>query len=194
MSLINEIQQIHLFNEKAEKLLNSDFLKQLLKRGSISYTLSAKVDEPVQIEAFSSSETNRDAFVLTFRFFMQDRESSSFNNMSHTYSRLNIDQTLKDRFNAIRDNLNNYLDQNPKISITYNKVVINRRKILMTIIYGGLSHTDPRHRPLYNQWKNNPMIFPLIMVEFDTILAQTLQFIRTAFNLNNQVLQILQGQ
>jgi len=63
---------LKLFNEKADKLRNSNFVKAAVENSGVS--LSWQEGEFFQITRTGPTEENVDAFVLTLRFFVQDND------------------------------------------------------------------------------------------------------------------------
>lgn len=72
-----------LFNEKADKLEDLSFTKELENSG---VTISGKLGQPVQAQRHGPDDESIDAFVLTMRFFVQDNEITSFRNMADLYA------------------------------------------------------------------------------------------------------------
>src|SRR5262245_57956512 len=116
-----------LFNEKAERLARSSFLKQL-DETPLSLTLTFGVDDP-EISSTAPGEDPVDAFVLTLRFFLQDKEPSSFRRLADVYETLPIPEALRKRFRTTRRNLNAFLDSLVAIGIVMqgNRVGPRRR-------------------------------------------------------------------
>jgi hypothetical protein len=79
------IEALQLFNEKADKLLNSAFVRALAS-GKTEATISGHRQDNGSFEI--SSELRGpppeavEAFVLTFRFFVQDNETTSLRNIA----------------------------------------------------------------------------------------------------------------
>src|SRR6266404_5800044 len=85
---------LNLFNEKADKLRNSNFVKAALENSGASLSWQ----EGEQITRTGPTEENIDAFVLTLRFFVQDNERSSFRNMSKFYTDKAISEEHRSEF------------------------------------------------------------------------------------------------
>jgi len=87
---------LNLFNEKADKLRNSNFVKASVENSGVS--LSWQEGESFQITRTGPTEENVDAFVLTLRFFVQDNERSSFRNISKLYTDKAISEEHRSEF------------------------------------------------------------------------------------------------
>ena len=99
-----------LFNEKAEKLHETRFMKKLKETKKISVTLEAERDAKVDVIEKGPDGDAIDAFVLTFRFFYQNNEVSSFGNLGALYDSLDIPPEFKEEYCVARKHLNEYLD------------------------------------------------------------------------------------
>ena len=71
---MKELVSLKLYVEKAEKLLNTRFVKHLKETGKLSASISIKEGEEVKILRILPDQDAIDAFVLTFRFFIQDND------------------------------------------------------------------------------------------------------------------------
>jgi len=97
-----------LFNEKAAKLGGSIFLKKAASGQMVRLKPSLKF--PIEVVWDGPDQENIDAFVLTFRFFIQNNEASSFANLSKIYESTSISNHHRAAFQMVRRDLNNYLD------------------------------------------------------------------------------------
>jgi hypothetical protein len=104
-------RRLALFNEKAAKLLRSP----LANTESVSIKLTWDRDQPgvVEHEMEGADEAAIDAFVLTARFFFQDRDGISFRRMAEIYDGPSVPASLADRYRDCRAKLNAYLDLPP---------------------------------------------------------------------------------
>jgi hypothetical protein len=192
------IAAMKLFNEKADKLVRLSFIRTMMEQGTqvgMSWHLreDGKYEETHTYQG--PDEEAIDAFTLTFRFFIQNNEQSSFYNMAGYYSNAPIDESLKNKYAQVRTWLNNFLDEPSYMNITYNDELLTRRKIMDTIVYGGLAHADNvEKRGLYNEWMNIPPMRLMIVSDFTVILANILDAILFVAELNRKVLEQLQPQ
>ena len=176
------INSLRLFNEKADKLMSLGFTKKIFGEKS-GFRFSAKKDGPVVFQRYGPESESIDAFVLTYRFFIQDNEKISFHNMSKIYDESGMTQDKINAFKNIRENINNFLNSN---SITKTDTY---RKIQDIFIYGGLSHANETKKRIFDSWKRNQLIFKILENEFVFVLATILNAIQVIARLNRSVLK-----
>jgi len=188
MSNQKDLEALELFNEKAEILRNSSFMKFLVERGT-GFTVSGGKDEPTRAETKWPNDEARDAFVLTFRFFIQDNEKSSFGNMAETYDGLPISQQKKESFKDARKTLNDFLDS--KSPITFRGQGITYREIYEVFLYGEIAHANAKKKEIFDQWMSYPLINVFIYNEFINILGNVMYIIAYVQDLNEEVIKEL---
>jgi hypothetical protein len=175
-----------LFNEKAEKLLNSSFTKNL--EGS-KLTISAKIKEAVKVERLGPKGESIDSFILTYRFFIQNNEVSSFGNFAKIYENLLIPKVFRDKFIESRNELNQFLDE--PLNIEYNNEKLTRRKIHDVFIYGGYAHANLEKKKIYDAWMKFHILNEFLINEFVNIVAFVLNSILEVRSINEDVISIL---
>jgi hypothetical protein len=151
-----------------------------------SFEISAKRGEQVQLKRTLPEQEVIDAFVLTFRFFIQNNEKCSFGNLNKLYQNLPISQVMKNEFFKARERLNEYLDS--KIRMTIYSETPTRRRLVDVFVYGGLAHATPEKKQVYDKWKMFDTVYGMIEVEFCSSLEMILRIIRYVVNLNLRVL------
>jgi len=188
MTISEDLKALELFNQKAEVLKNSRFMKFLLEKGS-GLTMSQQEDLSFEIEPKWPDWDAINAFVLTFRFFIQDNEKSSFRNMAETYDGLPISQEKKELFKDARRQLNQLLDS--PCPIVINGQAPTYDQIMRIIIYGQLAHRDEKKKATYDQWMSHPLLDPLLTNEFISILGHAMSIIAYVQKLNEEVIEEL---
>ena len=188
MTISEDLEALELFNRKAETLRNSRFMKSLLERGS-GVTISGDKDGRLTTETRWPDQEAIEAFILTFRFFIQNNEKSSFENMDKTYDSLPISQQKKELFKNARKKLNEFLDSNSSLGI--NEQFLTHRRILWVFIYGEFAHADKELKPTYDQWMSYGIFNVTIYNEFIYTLGRVTSFIAHVQNLNEEVIKEL---
>ena len=192
---LNQIAKaFRLFNEKAEKLARLSFIEKIAHPNSgvtISFKNLKEGGSTVTQERRGPDEEAIDAFVLTFRYFIQDNEQVSFRNMEKHYLAAPINPALQQEFVNLRKEINDYLDE--KVAVNYNNEDLTRRRIMDVFVYGGYSHANEEKRRLYKTWMNDPIVALFIENLFVTILADIHNAIAWIKDINERALKNLPG-
>ena len=190
------LRALILFNKKANELRESRFVNFILKtkRFTVSFDVK-KVGEGARVKIKKDLPDKHAIaeFVLTFRFFIQDNEDSSFRNLAKVYDELAVSRELKTRFSEIRSRLNDYLDSEPQIKFKIDNQTLRRRTIMEAFIYGKLAHANTEKEKIFNQWANNPLLFPMLEFEFNNILEFLLRVIHATSQLNAKAIEELKS-
>jgi hypothetical protein len=184
------IRILRLFNEKVDRLERSGFLASF-RQGNRGYDWFWRRGEEFRFERHLPSEDEIDAFVLTLRLFVQDRDGFSFRRMDEIYSELPVDRALCERVSKVRVRVNRHLDALSPVVLGNEQVV--RRHIWEVVLYGGLAHADPAKRVIFESWRANAFVFSLIEEEFVKTLTQVTQGIYLIREINVQALEQLQA-
>ena len=150
------IEALTLFNQKIEKLDSLSLIPKASKGTNASITWRELADGHGEIttERIGPSPESIDAFVLTFRFFIQDNEICSLRNLSKLYETYCTNKELKDNFQKVRSTINAFLDSGPQLGIVFLGENLTYRKIMNIIIYGDLSHANKEKREQLQQFLN----------------------------------------
>ncbi len=190
------IKLLELFNEKLEKLVRLSFVETIFKYNSgVSIKISKREDGLYNLvqERRGPLEEAIDAFVLTIRFFIQDNEPISLRRLAKTYEIAPIEKKLKEEFALLKNQINKYLDSNSfiVININNNEEILTHRKILDTIIYGGLSHANTKKKKKYDFWMKSPL---KAMIENDFVCSLAILFedIKSICDLNKIIIKTLE--
>jgi hypothetical protein len=189
------IGPLRLFNEKTDKLGNISFFHTLLAYGggfSIGFENLGNGNYQITQERTGPLEEAIDAFVLTFRFFIQNNETTSFYNLSKLYENAPVNDMLKKQFKIVRKNINKYLDSNSDIPITINDELLTHRKIMETMIFGGLSHANPEKKKNYDFWMATPLK-TIVINDFVFALGTVYKAILAIKEINLKALKELEG-
>lgn len=182
------INALGLFNEKAEKLANCRFTRTVFGQKT-GVEVRGERGKPVEVIRWGPDQEAIDAFVLTFRFFIQDNEKSSFRNMAKTYQNLPISDDIKARFAEARRILNEFLDSTPSTSYNIGGETLNHRRILEVFVYGGLAHANPKKKRTYDRWMKMSVVCELLITDFVVILAKVMRIIQYVATLNVEAIE-----
>lgn len=166
------ISTMSLFIEKADKLINSNFVKHAVKDSGVDFSTSIGV--PPTIKRRGPNDENIEAFVLTFRFFVQDNEKISLRKIKDVFESSFIEEKEKNNYNEARNHLNTYLDGATMFNING---VIQRRTLMEIFIYGSLSHANKNKKKKYDDWMGNQFLAPFMKNEFIVIIFEILNVI-----------------
>ena len=145
--------------------------------------------EPPNRRALWPDNEAIDAFVLTLRFFIQDNESTSLRNFAGLYSGLPVEKDVIDSFNGARDALNTFLDS--RSFLTINGQQFASREIFDVFMWGELAHANAQKKQIFDSWRRDTWIFPILQNEFVYAISKILQTIFYVANLNQQALEKL---
>ncbi len=187
------INALQLFNEKAEELLSSTFTKKILEEGTeVNLHWSQKTgEERTKFERKGPNIEEIKAFLIDYRFFIQNNERSSFRNLKELYSSDLLKAKFESHFDSARDALNNFLDSS-SVPIEYNDKNLTPREVMDTFIYGEFAHANEDKEKLFKEWQSIPPFFPLIENEFVSSLIKVLDIINYVKNLNIKALKELE--
>lgn len=101
-----DIDRLKLFNEKAKRLLNSRFVEYIRRKKRIAFEVSGRKGEPIKTLRVLPDQDAIDAFVLTFRYFIQNNERCSFGNLAKSYSESSIPVEMRNEYSKARKTLN----------------------------------------------------------------------------------------
>jgi hypothetical protein len=187
-----DVERLKLFSEKAERLVNSRFMQYILGKGRISFSIGAKRGEEVKTEKIVPDQEAIDAFVLTFRYFIQNNERCSFGNLAKTYEKTSVPGELRTEYLEARKLLNDYLDAQASIKI--GEEALTRRRILDVFVYGGLAHAQKKKKEVFDAWTRDPFTTGFLEVHFASILVDVLRVIRHVAGLNEKLVRELEKQ
>jgi hypothetical protein len=181
-------ESLRFFNKKADKLLGLSFTNSVFGE-STRLEISMEDGGPLKVCRWGPGDEATDAFVLTFRFFIQDNESSSLRNMAEIYEALPISEERKVTFQAIRSGINKFLDRKSMINV--DGYHFTEREIIEIFVFGGLSHANLAKEREYEKWMSDVLLKALTTSQFVFCVGTVLQAIQHVRSLNGQVLNDL---
>ena len=195
--LETQIAALQLFSEKAHELMGLSFVKAVTDPNA-GVTISGQAQEDGSFELRSTvrgpSKEAINAFVLTFRFFIQDNETISLRNKAALYDALNVDPQLKEWFKSARDVINSMLDSPNFMNLNYNGITPTNREVMEVFVYGGLAHANPHKYQRFKEWMSFPPSAALMQNCFNMILGHVLHAIVYISQVNEKALQQLLAQ
>jgi len=181
------LERLVLFNERAERLMNSSYIEFVSTKGSkLSFSASREKPE-LKMKILQPELESRESFILNLRFFILKEERTSFRKLTKAYESLNTLKIYKDRFNDIRNKLNEFLGS--KTFITHNDFNIPRRMVLNVFLYGKYAHASEKETSILKMWEKNYAIYGLVENEFNHILITLYDIIQHVKGLNYTVIQ-----
>jgi hypothetical protein len=150
--------RLTLFIEKSDLLQTGNFLQRIRSEG-LNLNLKWDVDEGISIMHNSPEGEPLQALAITFRMFIQNNDSISFGKMSELLNDPEISQGWKDQFSDVRTKTNSLLDSPGDIALIVGETTYTLRQIIHVFLYGELAHSNAEKRAIYQEWKNNPIVF-----------------------------------
>jgi hypothetical protein len=176
---------LHLFIEKVDRLLSLSFTRHMLQVADTSQRILF-TGEGAEVFDFGPGDEAIDAFVLTFRFFIQDNERTSLRSLLNLLQDDQLSEWWKQEYTRIRSEVNTYLNTNP---IHFGPREISRRDVLEVFVYGGFAHANREKRRIFNEWKEDDVMFGLRKNDFVVTLSQVLKCISELSSICEQELR-----
>lgn len=179
---------IELFNEKADKLLNSPLTKEVLSK-KIEFSAKFKTNEPGHITYTDFNEYDLDSFTFTLRLFVQDKDRISLRAFNKAFCSSGFSQNHKEKVSKSCESLNKFLDS--PIVISWQDSPDTYRTLFFIVLYGGLAHTeDSDEYKTFKKWMKDDIFFTSqIWVHFLVILKKFLIVIKFIRDINSEILQ-----
>ena len=139
---------LKLFIDKAKKLEDSSFLKSIQTDFRLDFKI--EINKPMEIKSIRPQQESIDAFILTFRFFVQDKDNISLRKLKEIFDSTLVLESEREKFNSLRTELNYFLSEPAQVQIKADKPT--NREVMDTILYGELSHSDEEKKKRYDSW------------------------------------------
>jgi hypothetical protein len=195
MNSIQELKEtLKLFNEKVGKLDELSFTKYI-KTAKTGISISSKRNESglfdTSFERRGPSQESVEAFLLTFRLFLQNNDRISIGSLAKYYSAGILSIDLETEFQDIRNVLNGYLNDPHKFRYNENGKILTRREMMDMFLYGDLAHLNTSHRDRHQFWTQTELGSEMAFQEFIVIISGVLKAIWWFRDLNNKALEEL---
>lgn len=168
----SDLDLVYTFNEQVGKLSRSSFAKWVHERYPKNDSSWLKVFENMRISVqnglYFPDNESVEAYILTFRILTQDNDCS-IRNLAAIYEKLPENNKTKQSFNALREDLNKYLDTDSSI---YDGSRWTRREIMDNMLYGYFAHTNKKKKEVVDGWmSSNPHLKSIVLTQFTSALA-----------------------
>jgi len=169
---------INFFNRKVDRLTRTLFAHWCFERssGNIGPSMKMCIDmrdnnKSVKIESFIPDEDDIDAFLFTFRFFLQKRDCNVWD-FAKIYSKLPLQNKERQNFSDIITDINACLNSDSGISegSSADSIHWTNEQIMENILYGYLAHENEDKRLIVNGWKEDPVLWLWIFDLFIRII------------------------
>jgi hypothetical protein len=177
------IARLELYNERAVKLEASSFLRSVLDP---EVTLRLLGTPFRVVREGGPDQDSMEAFVLTLRLFVQDRDGLSFRRIKSFYDTIAVSQQLIDEVGEICLRLNHYLDGSSPLVV--NDCSISRRELLTVWMNGELAHVDAKQRARLEEWTVKEDIRPFFQYEFEMVITRIARAVEALRRVNERAL------
>jgi hypothetical protein len=175
-------EALEFFVEKAERLRSLNIINKP-KELSLRFVTD---EDGTSIETTRPDDNDIQAYILTFRFFIDKKEHCSFLWLaSNVLNDNKLSDSWKDKFIATRDELNAYLDQLPPMRLSKeDEEPMTRRGIMDLFLFGDLSHAtwNLENRRRFKDWTDQIWTKDFLTNQFVEILLFSFSMIDRVAN------------
>lgn len=171
-SMFEIINQLDLFSKTVSRIHNSDFIRDILSRDKIGFTITSKTGEKIDVMKRWPEENLVNGFLLPFRMLIQKNDPCSWRQICELVETLDVPSKYKDAFRDARINLNDYLDGSASLLVQFPEAPETTRELLNTFLYGYYAHADQKFKKKLEQWKKYPWVFDILEYQFIIIILQ----------------------
>lgn len=180
---------LELFVEKAEELRLCNFAKYVIDSSPVHLQVSIGSKIRERVEYTGPDDEAMKAFLLTLRFFIQDRDGISFRYLERDVCQDSaLSAQWKQEIKNARAHLHEYLNERSTPVIVYEPPP-TRQEIVDTFIYGSLAHADKKHRDQFKRWKQKEIMFSNYKMDFHAALFTMFSMIMYISGLTEQELK-----
>lgn len=130
------MKHMKIFNHQVGKILNSNFLKSIQKKSSV--TIKASIDQPVHITRDGATEEEIENVLTKIRLFTLDNDRISYRGMAQITELKDISPEWKKAFKEARKALNKMLNNSTDFS--YNRETLTNHKLLDLFFHENTVH------------------------------------------------------
>ena len=182
------VDRLQLFNRKVDKLASFSLYEHVTSKATTAHVHWERdkgweaVFEGPGVEAL-------DATVLTLRQFMQDNDPVSLANMRRAYEDPRMPPDIREAFCDTTAKLNAFLDRDTNVAVEASRK-LTHRDVLNIFVYGGLAHSNPRYRAMFESLASTPFM-AVLQVDFVNAVGTFVTALRYMANANKQALEAL---
>ena len=132
------------------------------------------------------------ALATTLRFFVQDRDGISLEQIARLYQVLPVQERAKDSARHAVESLIRFL--NAPTQLACNGQPITDRTIFEVFMYGSIAHANKDKKTIYDAWMQMPAVAGLVVFMFEGIIARMIRVILSFRAMNERTIQVLQQQ
>jgi hypothetical protein len=132
--------------EKCNKLENSRFTESILKELKLEINITR--GEPIKTTCIRPDQDNIDAFILNFRYFIQDNEPTTIRKVSQIFESMLVTKEERSNFNSLRNNIKEFLSSSSNLAM-FDKN-FSHGELMNVFIYGGIPHATKGKAERYN--------------------------------------------
>ena len=178
--------RLRLFNEKAEKLLRCSFVENVFKQPT-GITISFGENQPMTVERRGADEEATAALSLTLRFFFNQRDGISLDQIRDIYEILDIPDEQKKKARDAFGRFDNFLQSG--IGVVFKGKRLTNWNIIETVLYGDLAHANDDKRPIFQEWRDAAPFGTMIDFYYEDAVSTVVQFIASCQRFNDKILQ-----
>ena len=131
----------------------------------------------------------------TLRFFVQPRDSVSFDQIADLYRYLPVSAEEREHVTQAAATLSSFLEEIPDIAFVIEKEKLSNRRLFDIFMHGSLVHANPDRQPQYKNWIESSPPFVRVMYEtcFEEIVAELIRAAGWFHGVNERALEKLQS-
>jgi hypothetical protein len=188
MRLETDCETLRLFNSKVARLEATTFAARL--EGDVPHVVMTMTDMRMEQTGPTSldlvgctwsklenlTQDEIDAFVLTYRMFVQVNDRVSLQSLAKIYQREWMPDEATVAFGEAISQVEAFLES--PTTVGFENGPMARRHLVDTVIYGALAHTDPRKEREFSSWTADGGLTGLVWAEFAAALQAMLGFLK----------------
>jgi hypothetical protein len=182
------LQRLKLFNEKAEEIRDSQFVKQVFRPGH-GFTWLTPGDGSMKTEWRGADREATKAFALDLRYFIwsQPKDKINLKQVRELYETLPASSVDKQTIRDLADSLDRALDST---AVVIKAEPITWRRLLEVFMYGGLAHFT--QRAVYKEWTEKESVAVFMRHNFEKIAKAMVYVICQVRHVNERVIAALE--